>query len=239
MTSAVTVLEQGEVHVWRIQLTSDRWTEATAARLSEDERQQAGRLRFEHDRRAFTRRRAALRSILAGYVGVEPGRLSLRRSPLGRPYLEPSEGLDFSCSSRGPVALVAVGRGLGVGVDLEEAAVDLPYRQLGEFVLDAESQRAIESADDPRRAFLQAFTALEARAKLAGVGLAEAVRRRSEPSSLALDACLSRLEVGPGFVACLATSGPPTAVRMVEHAGSGVADGPFASGLVGGGAGLT
>lgn len=220
MTLAATTLGPGEVHVWRLRQTAEGSAVAAAAPLSEEESRQAARFRFERDRRAFTLRRSALRSILAGYLGAEPGRLRFGRSPLGRQYLETSErlDLDFSCSNSGPMALVAVARGLGVGVDLEMAATDLPYRQLGELVLDAETQRATLLAGDPQAAFLEAFTALEARAKLAGIGLAEAVRRGSEPSSVAPGACLSRLEVGSGFVACLATSGRPAAVRMVDYA---------------------
>lgn len=222
MTRTVATLEQGEVHVWRLQQQDQSWTEATAVQLSADEARQAGRFRFERDRRAFIQRRSALRSILAGYLGADPGRLRFGSSPLGRPYLESSGGLDldFSCSSRDSMTLVAVARGLRVGVDLEMVMEDLPFRQLGEFVLDAESQRGVELAGDPQLAFLEAFTALEARAKLVGMGLAEAVRCRSEPSRVAPGACLSRLEVGSGFVACLATSGRPVAVRMVDYAGT-------------------
>lgn len=69
-------------------------------------------------RRRFALRRAALRLILAGATGSDPRRLPLRTRPSGRPEL-PGLGLDFNASHSGDLALVAVGTGLRLGVDVE------------------------------------------------------------------------------------------------------------------------
>src|SRR5262245_42472511 len=77
-----------EVHVWRIALDAVAHDHASRlSTLSESECQRAGRFRFEVDRRRFVTSHAALRDILAAYLGAAPSGLVFAEGPYGKPFL--------------------------------------------------------------------------------------------------------------------------------------------------------
>jgi 4'-phosphopantetheinyl transferase len=73
-----------------------------------------------HRRRVLLR--AALRSVLAAELGIDPVRVPIGTTPLGRPYLAGDFDLDVSCSASGGLGIVALGRGWRIGVDVETVA---------------------------------------------------------------------------------------------------------------------
>jgi len=61
-----------------------------------------------------------LRRVLLRYAGVDPGQLSLRRGPQGKPALAaPMLRLDFNLSHSGDWLALVVSDGTAVGIDLE------------------------------------------------------------------------------------------------------------------------
>ena len=110
------------VHVWRIQTDLP---EATIAALSEllgeEESRRADATANPADRRRYTVAHAALRLILARYLGARPADLAWRAGPHGKPELAaPWTGrTHFSLSGSGDLALLAVSARRRVGVDLQ------------------------------------------------------------------------------------------------------------------------
>src|SRR5512138_1117696 len=108
-------LTHDEVHLWRVPLDGSAMP-ALAAALSADERRRAARYRFARHRREFLQARAAMRHILAGYVGVHPAELRFRYLPNGKPMLDGH--VHFNLSHADAFALVAVASS-AIGVDVE------------------------------------------------------------------------------------------------------------------------
>ena len=171
----------------------DLWSEVVDARndlgmlteqLDAAEVARAGRFRFERDRSRFIARRAFLRRVLAGYLGVAPELVLYLISARGRPELDSSSGIAFSASHSDGLAVVAVARDRHVGVDLERVrpmpdALDLADRVCSPA--ESTELRFVAPADRGER-FLRLWTRKEAYVKALGAGLSMS---------------LAEIEVGP------------------------------------------
>jgi 4'-phosphopantetheinyl transferase len=103
--------------VWLVSLERD-----APVVLSPDEAVRAARFRFETDRIRWSRARSALRVILAGCTGVDARSIVFELGPNGKPSIggrDLSDGIEFNLSHSGEWAMVAVTRGVPVGIDLE------------------------------------------------------------------------------------------------------------------------
>ncbi|MFJ8017098.1 4'-phosphopantetheinyl transferase family protein [Streptomyces sp. NPDC096339] len=95
--------------------------------LDEQERETASRFLFERDRRQYLVAHTLLRRVLAMETGIPEAEAVLRRSPYGRPHLQPPPGglprggaaLDFNLARTPGHTLVGVARGHRIGVDVE------------------------------------------------------------------------------------------------------------------------
>ncbi|MFD7259967.1 4'-phosphopantetheinyl transferase family protein [Streptomyces sp. NPDC059874] len=95
--------------------------------LDEQERETASRFLFERDRRQYLVAHTLLRRVLALETGIPEAEAVLRRSPHGRPHLQPPPGglpgggdaPDFNLARTHGHTLVGVTRGHRIGVDLE------------------------------------------------------------------------------------------------------------------------
>lgn len=171
------VLQDTEVHVWRVGLDAvaldgHRLSET----LSEEELIRAQRFRFERDRRRFLASRMALRRILSQYLEMEPDRLRLGTTPFGKPVLDRGCGdgsIRFNLSHSYELALYAITRGREVGVDLERIRFDLSYEQLAEQFFSQQEVAALYARplSQRRSAFFSCWTRKEAYVKAKGLGL--------------------------------------------------------------------
>jgi 4'-phosphopantetheinyl transferase len=166
--------------------------------LDAGERARAARFAFERDRGRFVAGRAALRAVLAGYLGADPAALAFTLGPHGKPAL--LGGPTFSFSNSQGRALCAVGRGREVGVDLEALRPVPDAAGIARSVLTAEEQAAWQAAGGGDRAFLRLWTRKEAALKALGLGLA-ALDGALPPAP---SPALHDLEVGGGYLAALA-----------------------------------
>jgi len=161
------------VDLWLVTLRPDEPLEAgELASLSVDERERHGRFHFARDARAFARRRAALRRLVAGRVGVEAGDVQFRCSERGRPSVA-APGPELNTSHSEGLALIAMSEGRRVGVDLERlrpvpgaASVARHY-----FAPQEEEALAAVSPGGRSEAFLRCWTRKEAYIKAVGDGL--------------------------------------------------------------------
>ncbi len=143
--------------------------------LSPDERDRAGRYRFDADRRRFAWTRGVLRALLAFYVGCPPGRIHFGAGPMGKLSLSPAhEGVRFNVSHSHEWALIALARDRDVGVDVEH------YRSLRHELfqiatrffapVEVEALRALEPSEQ-HAAFFRIWSRKEACIKATGQGV--------------------------------------------------------------------
>ena len=144
------------------------------ALLSAEQRERAARFHFDEHREAYTLSQAALRILLARYLGAEAGSLVIAPDGSGRPVLaQPAGRLHFNLSHSGEAALVAVACAAPVGVDVEVVR-DLPdlLEIATRYFAPAEvaGLRRLDGAQR-REAFYVTWTRKEAFVKALGLGL--------------------------------------------------------------------
>lgn len=144
-------LSAGEVHVWRIDLAlAPKRLAALTERLTPEERQRAEGFGTEALRARFVAARAALREILAGYLGCAPEEVGLAYGARGKPRLatpETSPPLGFNLSHCEDLALVAVAAGLELGVDLERIRPIPKAERLAARYFTPAERRALPGGD--------------------------------------------------------------------------------------------
>jgi 4'-phosphopantetheinyl transferase len=177
------------------------------ARLSDAERQRAGRFRYERDRRRFIVARARLRELLAARLDVKPQAIELAYGKNGKPGLAQryaDSGWRFNVAHCDDVAVYAFSRDSDVGIDIEAIraipeADDIAARFFSRREYAAYS--ALAPRDRPL-GFLQCWTRKEALAKALGDGLSMPLDEFDV--SRASGWRLQSFSPLPGFVAALA-----------------------------------
>lgn len=176
------VLGTATCDVWRIDLEALAVAgggDPENSPLDAAERERARRFVFDRHRRWYTAARTALRSIVGGYLGIEPAAVPLELEELGRPRLAmPAAVLDFNLSHTDGLALLAVARGGPLGVDVEQFREMSDTEALAKrFYAGDEIDRVLGSEGLARqRAFFLCWTRKEAVLKSTGVGLTVSTR---------------------------------------------------------------
>lgn len=199
--------------------------------LSAEERRRADRFRFETDRRRYILRRAALRGILGAETGVPPEAVRLGADPAyGRPFLvAPAvDGLVFSSSHSGDLALIGVAQGGGFAVDLEQEKPINDFRNLALRFFTATEAAALDSGDESAdlARFYRCWVLKEAFIKALGKGLSHpldsfSIDMLGDPPRLTNaaghstgDWHLRLIDIRPGWIGAVARS--PTAPDSVS-----------------------
>ena len=162
----------GTLHVW-LAIMPEGW-QGEAPALSSEERARAARLVFDSDRAHFRFHHTALRTILAGYLGLAPAWVPLVISGNGKPALAPPwDGWRFNLSHSGPAALVGVSQGRPVGVDIERIRPMPAALGIARRFFSRGEQEALEALAPRERepAFFACWTRKEAFLKATGEGL--------------------------------------------------------------------
>jgi 4'-phosphopantetheinyl transferase len=169
--------EDHPVAVWRVALDpGEEVADDLRRHLSPEETERLQRLNRTAVGRRWLVSRGSLREILATELGTAPSSVRIRLGPHGRPALDPDQNradLDFNLSHSGDLALVAVARGMRVGIDVERLRPGRDPLRIADRYFSAaevEAVRAFPEADRPS-AFLRYWTAKEALAKGLGLGL--------------------------------------------------------------------
>jgi 4'-phosphopantetheinyl transferase len=170
-------LGDDEVHVWRVALPMPvPQAEALRRSLSADEIDRAERFRLPKLRHNFVVARGTLRSILAGYLGVEPSQVSLGYQPHGKPTLDGNvhpQPIHFNLSHSGDWALYAVALRREVGIDIESHRLARDFDGIVNRFFSPGERTAISSLAEEQRpaAFFRYWTVKEAYLKAHGTGL--------------------------------------------------------------------
>lgn len=161
------------IHVWPMYLENVEDLEVDLLDvLGLPEQDAANRFRFSEHRLNYIKRRAFYRNILSLYTGENPRTISFSRTAKGKPFL-PSNRLDFSTSSSGQYALIAVSN-FSVGIDIERHRESLcGDRSLGDQFLSHPEIRRLETAPESAKCKLlfDYWTLKEAYLKGIGTGL--------------------------------------------------------------------
>jgi 4'-phosphopantetheinyl transferase len=162
-----------EIHIWRIKLGGGH-AQKLAHALSKEERARAARFAFDLHRDRFIRGRYAMRTILGGYLGIAASDVDIACGPHGKPFLRDSSAqFGFNMTHSADLALLAVGVGRDIGVDLEMLRAPQDMMALAKSVFSDEENNQFESLVDELRvpAFFNCWTRKEALLKAMGTGL--------------------------------------------------------------------
>lgn len=205
----------GVVEVWRIALPTGG-TPAENDLMLLDEVERANALRPGPRGAAYAHAHAALRTILAGHLGLEPAALRFLHREPSKPRLTAAGALHYSLSHTMGLALVAVASDREVGIDIERLTETIDVDAVAAAFLPPAELAAVTTAppEHRRRVFFSAWTRHEARLKLRGRGLAPTQATGvDEPVSLVL---VRALEVGVGIAAAVAADGSGWHIEMKE-----------------------
>jgi 4'-phosphopantetheinyl transferase len=155
--------------------------DASAALLSCEERQRAGRFAQVRDRRRFTVARARLRELLGARLAAAPEAIELEYAAGGKPRLHPRFGGDlrFNVSHYEDVAAFAFANGREVGIDLEGVRSLADADAIAGLAFSPREHRtylALAPEQKPR-AFFNCWTRKEAFVKALGEGLRHPLHR--------------------------------------------------------------
>jgi len=208
-----TAIGPDDVHAWLVDL--DTWPESRMVLAAGERNRSASYLRPQDGAR-FAASRAAVRVILSGYLGCEPGRLRLAAA---------SHRLPFSLSRSGEIALIAVSRD-PVGADLEQVRPRPGLADLvtARFAATEAACVAAGCAGSSTRSFYRHWVAKEAYLKATGRGLAvlrEAELECGQPPVIRFRGTpepgwnVSLAEPVPGYMAAIVAARPVTTWRRI------------------------
>ena len=176
---------------------------ALAARLSDAERQRAGRFAFDRDRRRFIVARGRLRELLAPRLGVRPESVELVYGQRGKPALAQwfaGSGWRFNVSHSSEVAVYAFSRGREIGVDVEAVRALRDPDDIAACFFSRRENAAYRALDprDRQTGFFNCWTRKEAFIKALGDGLCHPLDRFDVSLAPGEPARILRVEDTPG-----------------------------------------
>jgi 4'-phosphopantetheinyl transferase len=206
------VLGEGEVHVWR--LLPATVPDHLAAVLSVGERRRAAGFAFPHLTRKWSVTRGAVRCVLAAYLQIDPREVPLSAGESGKPSITGAmaQGLEFSVSHSGDLALLAACRGCEIGIDVERYRGDVDILSVSCLAFPPATAVWLATLPCTKRAtaFFCEWTRLEARAKALGLGLGALLNGGHHAGSDRLTTI--DLTPGQGYVAALSCGMVPSRV---------------------------
>ena len=165
------MLKPATIDIWSVDARDGGW-DRWAGTLDGRERWRAAELRKPDAYHRFVRTRAALRSVLAGYLGGSAAEVPIGYGRFGKPELVGGR-LQFNVSHSGPRALIAVSHA-PVGIDLERVESECgALRWLEAAILHPLEHAVLGSLEAATRvrAFYQTWVQKESYVKMLGVGL--------------------------------------------------------------------
>lgn len=170
-------ITDSDLHIWRAAL-SGSLPELSYfdSILSPDEKARADRFYFERDRNRYIFGRGILRTLLGGYLQVEPSKIMFVYGPHGKPAIESvrsNKPLQFNLAHSNDWAVYAFGWVHPIGIDLEHIRPMPDVDDLAERFFSASERVLIHSlsGDQKWETFFSIWTCKEAFLKATGSGL--------------------------------------------------------------------
>lgn len=141
--------------------------------LSGSERARAQRFHHAHDARWYVARHNALRLLLAAETRTHPKDLCFVEGAHGKPHLDLDTPLQFNMSHAKGWALIGIGAGVEVGVDIEVPRPVADWSALARHCLSTAEWDDLAAVPQNQQfnTFLQCWTRKEACLKALGSGL--------------------------------------------------------------------
>ena len=180
-----------DIHVWRFSLLAAPPHDISEY-IEDADQARADRFVFACDKDKFLRARYVTRKLLGHYLDIDPKILRLCSNKHGKPLLPAHQGISFNLSHAGNRGLFAIGKGIEIGVDIEELRIPADLRGLANSIFSVEEIRALGGLPDSelRSTFFTCWTRKEAYLKALGVGLT------IEPSSITVGVTPDRRQIG-------------------------------------------
>jgi 4'-phosphopantetheinyl transferase len=233
-------LENFHVHVWRVLLPKlGPYEDQLESVISDEERALAKRFRLPDIRSSFILRRGLLRTLIQNYSGIRADRVEFCHSAWDKPSLSKGMGIDnfeFNVAHSRDSMILAFGRDLNLGVDLEYVDKNYPVMKIAtRFFTPNES--AVLSEVDPdslQELFFEIWVRKEAFLKAIGRGLSVPLDSFDVPlnttcacaeeppmrsATIEKDGNLwffSDIPFSTVYKACLATSPSPSVIRIFD-----------------------
>jgi 4'-phosphopantetheinyl transferase len=197
---------ENQVDIWRIHIAGQDGIEHCRQLLSPDEAKRADAFHFDRHRRRFIAARAAMRQILSACTGIASEELVFSYGAKGKPELagelERSE-IKFNLSHSGDIAVLAVTRGLTVGIDIEWINPEFATEEIAEHFFAAGEVRRLQALPTAERSdeFFACWTRKEAYIKALGDGLSVPLDSFEVAFGPGVSAALLQVMVDPGEAA--------------------------------------
>lgn len=140
--------------------------------LNPEERMTASKFFQEKDRQNFIIRRAALRILLAGYLGTKAREIAFIEGENKKPLVrcDGCSAVNFNLSHSGDCILIGVSDN-ELGVDIEHVMESFNYQEMLNHVFNNEEKHFITSSDSPAKNFFKLWTRKEALIKATSKGV--------------------------------------------------------------------
>lgn len=146
--------------------------------LAPDEQARAARFQLAQDRYRYVIVRGVLRLLLAGYMDLPAAAVRFGYTSFGKPFLlrpdgVPDTSVSFNVSHSHEVALLAIARGVRIGIDVERVRPEMAGTRIAERFFsprEVAALRELPAVEQPA-AFFRCWTRKEAFMKARGEGL--------------------------------------------------------------------
>jgi 4'-phosphopantetheinyl transferase len=183
LDTANCILNEARIDLWQFSLVNELPNAMQI--LNADEIARTERFYFSRHQRRFSTARATLRIILARYLNTHPARLEFSYNSHGKPKVINSARLQFNLSHSGDLAVLAVGKGFPMGIDIEKYSAR-PYEGIAKSSFsDHEFEEFMKVPQALKPAiFFHIWSQKEAFIKACGLGLAYPTKNFSVPTSM-------------------------------------------------------
>ncbi len=234
------LLEDLVVHVWRIFFPQlGRYVNHLESVISDEEVVWAQRLKLPENRSVFILSKGLLRTLIENYTGIRADRVEFCHSAWGKPRLSQDMGIDnfeFSVAHSRDGMILAFGKYLSVGVDLEYVDKNYPVMKIATRFFTPKESEVLREVDPDRlqELFFEMWVRKEAFLKAIGRGLSLPLDSFEVPlntsgycaeepplknATMEMDGnqwFFSDITFRAFYKACLVTSLPPSATRIFD-----------------------
>lgn len=177
------VLNESRIDLWQFSLEHE--LHIADQLLNSEEKARANRFYFPRHKRRFMAARAALRIILARYLNTEPEQLEFTYNAQGKPSVINSQKLQFNLSHTGDTAILAIGKGFPVGVDIEQYSAR-PYEGIAKQLFSEQELIGLQKAPLALKPalFFHVWAQKEAFIKISGLGLSYPTKEFTVPTTI-------------------------------------------------------
>jgi 4'-phosphopantetheinyl transferase len=177
------ILNESRIDLWQFSLEHE--VHNAEQLLNADERARGDRFYFSHHKRRFCTARATMRIILSRYLNTAPERLEFTFNAHGKPEVVNLQKLQFNISHSKDLAILAVGKSVPMGVDIEFYS-GRPYEGIAKNLFSEQEYAEFIKVPAPLKAavFFHVWSQKEAFIKACGLGLSYPTKDFTVPTSI-------------------------------------------------------